>query len=151
MLAALRAFAPLMLAGLAACALTPPETSRTVDAEPATVVAQVEEALARLGLPAATRVDGDRVRADLPHVRREWASCAPTLVGDSDDGRRVATASRIRGEVEVRLAPAANGTQVTVDTRYVGSYRDTVNGYSFDRPCRTTGALEERLLAGAAG
>jgi hypothetical protein len=52
--------------------------------------------------------------------------------------------------VTVILEPAAAGTRVSVRPAYSASYRNAITGYGFERPCRSKGVLERRLLDAAA-
>jgi hypothetical protein len=150
-----RSPSPLAVVGLlclAACATRAPvETSRVVAGDPATVRSRVAAELARLDLSHDSAGDGAALRASTATAPGDWASCPPTLVGGGDDSRRLATANREQAEVTVELAPAPSGTEVSVQARFTGSYRNPISGYAFERSCRSNGVLEQRILTAAAG
>lgn len=139
---------------LAGCAAAPPESARAVAAPPAAVAGRVAGALADLRLvprPAAAGRGG--VTAAIANVPTAWAECRPMLVGDSDDRFRMVTAGARHGSVAVSVeaAPASGETRVRVSPSFAATYRNTINGTSFDARCESTGVLERRLLAAAAG
>ncbi len=125
---------------LASCTLGPIETERTVPDEPAAVAARVEAELTKFGF---RRSEGgaDVIEATAGNVAEEWATCGPTLVGDGDNRRRMATAERESGMVRVVVMQLGDGASVTVSTRFAGYYRNSFIGYGGDRPCRSTGVL----------
>lgn len=149
-----RAIWPLAALGplVAACVAGGPiEPVREVAAPPPVVGERVAAGFRRLGLSDPQTGSDGTLRAALGSVRSEWARCRPRLVSAGDDRRVLATANRRRGDVEVRLTPVPAGTRVEVRTRYVGFYRNTATGYTFETPCASTGAVEDELTTAAAG
>jgi hypothetical protein len=147
-LIALALLAPL----LTACTLGRPiESVREVAAAPATVAERVTAGFQRLGLDEPRDAGGGTLSTRLGHVRTDWARCRARLVSSGDGSRRMATAGRRFGEVAVSLAPVPAGTRVEVETKYTGVYRNTATGYTFQTPCESTGVIENRLVAAAAG
>lgn len=144
----LAALGPLVAACVAGGSIEP---VREVAAPPPVVGERVAAGFRQLGLSSPQTGSDGTLRANLGNVRTEWAKCRPRLVGDGDGRRVMATANRRRGDVEVRLTPVPTGTRVEVRTRYIGFYRNTATGYTFETPCASTGAVEDRLTAAAAG
>lgn len=147
----IRLAATMGLAGLAACTTGIVDPVREVPGSPELVSDRLVQGAKRLGLSQPTSASAETVRLDLAHARTSWTSCPPMLVGGGDDTRRMATASRRWGEVDITLAPVPTGTQVAIRSRFVGLYRNPITGYSFETPCRSAGTLEEGLLEAAAG
>ncbi len=52
--------------------------------------------------------------------------------------------------MQISLAPADDGTAVTLAANFGASYRNPVNTYRFERDCRSKGVVEARLLDAAA-
>jgi hypothetical protein len=101
-----------------------------------------------LGLIVTTN-DGVVVgRSD--HAPTEWAACSPALVGrggGEHTSRRFVSVSAREARVSVTLSPSVNGTSVDVMTTFSASYVNPEKGGTFDKPCRSKGILEARLLA----
>jgi hypothetical protein len=143
-----------VLLGLAACA-GPVETRRAVPAGLADARSRVVAELARLGFgPASASASGGGsvIEAAAARAPDGWASCGPTFVdvGGPHDAPRMATAEAERGAVRVALTPTGGGgTEVEVAAAFTGSYHSPVTTYRFERPCRSNGVVEARLLAAA--
>jgi hypothetical protein len=73
------------------------------------------------------------------------------LLGDQEDRFRMASARHKAGDVTVALTSAPPVTQVRVTPIFRATYRNPINGTSFDAPCESTGVLERRLLDAAEG
>lgn len=137
---------------VAACvAGVPIEPAREVAGPPSAVGERVAAGFRHLGLGSPRANDDGTLSAGLGHVRTEWAKCRPRLVGGGDDRKVMATANRRRGDVDVTLTPAPTGTRVEVRTHFIGIYRNTATGYTFETPCASTGVIENGLIAAAAG
>jgi hypothetical protein len=143
--------APLALTviGLVGCASAPGETARTVSAEPRIVLERVRSELAEQGFQLV-RDGPELVESRSGQAAPRWAACSPVLVSAGDDRRLMTSAERRRAEVRVRAAPVPSGTRVDVTARFDATYRNRLRGTGFERPCRSTGALERLLLAAAA-
>jgi hypothetical protein len=135
---------------LAACTIAPVETERTVPGNPTAVRGRIEAELGRLGLVPEGGT-GDILVASGTAVPAGWASCPPELVGQNDRDRRMVTVGTRRGTVRVSLAPAGDSTRVRVATDFSGTYRNPFTTYRFERPCRSRGEVESRLLQTAGG
>jgi hypothetical protein len=143
------------LLGLGACT-DPVETRRAVPGDAAEVQGRIVAELVRLGFgPASASASGGGsvIEAAAARAPDGWASCGPTFVdvGGPDDAPRMATAEAERGAVRVALTPTGGGgTEVEVAAAFTGSYHSPVTTYRFERPCRSNGVVEARLLAAAA-
>lgn len=139
-----------MMGGIAACAMAPAVTERTVTADPARVLDRIGAELERLGF---RRTAGSQGALDATAARATamWAACPPVLVGDGDDRRLIASAERRYVDVRVVAMPAGAGTVIAVTASFRASYRNRARGGGFERPCRSTGTLEDLLLATADG
>lgn len=133
------------LLAVAACAVGPSETRRTVAGDPARAQRAVAAELTSLGFARMTMVP-DGLEATAAAVPPVWAVCPPILVGDGDDRRRMASPDRRRAVVRVAITPAGVGTAVSVATAFTASYRNSFNGNGVERACRSTVAVEARLL-----
>jgi hypothetical protein len=147
----IRLMATMGLAGLTACTTGIVDPVREVPGAPELVSDRLVQGARRLGLGQPSSASAAAVHLDLPNARTNWTSCPPMLVSGGDDTRRMATASRRWGEVDITLAPVPTGTQVAVRSRFMGLYRNPITGYSFETSCESTGELEEGLLEAAAG
>lgn len=140
----------MVLTGLAGCLLgTPVQTVREVTAEPAVVRQRVLAALERLRLAPVSEGDDDVLRTRIAAVPVAWIRCRPMLLGDQEDRFRMVTARHKEGDVTVALTSTPPVTQVRVSPSYRATYRNPVNGTSFDAPCESSGVLERRLLDAA--
>jgi hypothetical protein len=136
---------------LVSCATAPPESRRAVAGDPAAVAARIEAELAALGFRRTGGGSGGAIEAEAAAAPVVWARCPPVLVTGGDDRYRMASAGAREGTARVALAPAAGrGTAVEVGVDVTARYRNTIRGYGFERPCRSTGVVERRLLDAAA-
>jgi hypothetical protein len=155
-----------LLAGLSAAAAAacqpaarpdPAASARIVQASPAEAVARAADQLRSAGFKV-TELAG----ATAPTLRGElgsggdpdWARCPGIWTNDpfSDVGRsRFVQAGSRRTIVVVRTSALPQGTSVEVDAHTLGVYRHAFTGQDIESPCDTTGRLEARLLAAAAG
>lgn len=138
------------LLSLVACVGPPAPTERTAAGDPAEAHSRIAAELERLGFGPVSGTGGTLV-ASRSGVPAGWASCPPELVTQDDPERRMVTADSRSGTVRVALEPARGGTHVRVATEFAGSYRNPLTTYRFERPCRSTGEVETRLLAAAGG
>jgi hypothetical protein len=107
--------------------------------------------LRRLGLAPVGGEEGVVVTTSRSAVPAGWASCAPIIVGQDGPERRMVTVESRHGTVRATLTPAGRGTRVDVAADFTGTYRNPITTYRREEPCRSTGVLESRLLAAAAG
>ena len=149
-------YAPALLLLLAACATAQaPQapTSRTVVAPVSQVRDRVAAAIRDLGLSPQPTPTGVQAVAE-GGAPQDWASCQPQLVYDrqsspprstwvSPDAREAA--------VTVSLASEGQGTRVSVDPTFTATYLNPYRNTPVQHPCTSTGTLESRLLAAAAG
>lgn len=144
---------------LAACAPTAPPrgpsaASATVPAPAPEVRDRLEAELRQAGLEIVASTDGS-IRAERRSaVPAAWFSCRRILVSDtqSDFNRQDWASPRgARMVVNVGLSPLGGQTSTTVVAEVLGLYRDRYRNLPFERPCASTGALEQQLLAAARG
>ena len=95
---------------------------------------------------------GGVITAELDGFRdRGWAECTARRVTDrGSDRQRFRRADQLDRRVEltatVRAAPAGGGAEVTLDPTFAERQRNSFINLTFLEPCRSTGALERRLL-----
>jgi hypothetical protein len=137
-------------ATLSACVGQPVETHRLVTSAVGEVKRRVAAEMTALGLLVTT---GDGVvmgRSD--HAPTEWAACSPALVGrggGEHTSRRFVSVSTREARVSVTLSPSDDGTSVDVMTTFSASYVNPEKGGTFDKPCRSKGFVEMRILEAA--
>jgi hypothetical protein len=138
-----------------------PRTPRTIEE---TVAVPAGEAVARLdaALRQRTLVPLGPVPPDVPIEARgqqpspaEWASCPPVTVRDpfAEALRtRTANAGDIRSSATVTVRSAgADSANIAISTAHQATYTNSFTNNPEQRPCRSTGVLEQELLAAARG
>ena len=146
---------------LAGCA-TPPAAERPPrDVQTSRVFGEIPPDVAGVRALAAVRDAGVRV-ANADRARglitaeldgfadRGWAECAARRVTDrGGDTQRFRWADRLDRSLEltatVREAPGG-GAEVALDPTFAERQRNSFTNTTFLEPCRSTGALERRIL-----
>lgn len=139
-----------LVAVLAGGAGVPPATGRVVPSDPPMVRERVVAELRSLGLVPVVVGDGV-ITARASQAPADWASCSPALVGrgGSNNSKRMVSVRSRQAVIAVALAPAGAATEVDVMATYSARYDNPETATSFERPCRSSGVLEARLLAAA--
>ena len=136
------------IATLSACVGQRVETHRLVTSAVDEVERRVAAEMTALGLIVTTNEGVVMGRSD--HAPTEWAACSPALVGrggGEHTSRRFVSVSAREARVSVTLGPSGDGASVDVMTTFSASYVNPEKGGTFDKPCRSKGILEARLLA----
>jgi hypothetical protein len=135
---------------VAACSTQPIVAERTVDAAADYVLERVGAELTALGFTRTEAAPGV-LAASTDRAATDWASCPPVLVSDGDDRRVMTTADRRYGEVRATVTPAGGQSTLAVRAAFRASYRNRLRASTFERQCRSTGALEVQLLRAGQG
>lgn len=134
-----------------ACVGPPPETRRLVPGELEAVRQRMAAEMTSLGLVVTANQDG-MLTGRTSHAPVAWAACGSALVGrgggEHTSERLVSVASR-SADVQVTVMPTGESAAVEVRAAFGASYVNPERGGRFERPCRSKGALEARLLAAA--
>ena len=136
---------------LAGCVGAPIESARIVPQDAATVSDRIRAAMLSLGLTPTTGQD-QAITGTATHAPAAWAACGIVLVsrgGGEHSSRRATSVGARAASVRITLAPAGDGTAVKVTAMFSGAYYNPETAQSFDRPCRSKGMLEARLLEAA--
>ncbi len=136
---------------LTGCTGAPIESARIVPADPATVGDRIRASMLPLGLTPTTGQD-QTIIGTTTHAPADWAACGIVLVGrggGEHSSRRATSVDARAASVRVALTPAGDGTAVKVRAMFSGAYYNPETAQKFDRPCRSKGVLEARLLAAA--
>lgn len=134
---------------------TGPPVSRTVSADAPAARARVEEALREAGF--ALRRDDDTaltIVGENPSPDAAWADCPLALARDPDPDTNRRSFERPVGRravVVVRFMPLGGRTITSLELLQAGAYRNPYVGMMFEECCRSTGALEVKLLDAAEG
>ncbi|MFO1047564.1 MAG: hypothetical protein U1E52_06665 [Geminicoccaceae bacterium] len=140
-----------MLLPLGACVGPPPGTRRAVQGEAEAVRQRIAAAMTALGL-VVTNQDG-LLTGRSSQAPVEWAACGSALVGrggGEHSTQRLVSVSTRSAEVQVTVTPTGEAAAVEVRADFSASYVNPDRGGRFERPCRSKGVLETRLLDAAA-
>ena len=104
-----------------------------------------------LGLVVSTDQDG-MLTGRTAQAPDEWAACGSALVGrggGEHTSARLVSVSSLSADVQVTVMPTGESAAVEVRAAFSASYVNPERGGRFERPCRSKGVLEARLLAAA--
>lgn len=146
-------FGPTVAAfALAACStLEPPppvgEVTRSYQIAPGEAEHRIREVLQEAGFAPSEPADG-LIRASVTYEdERDWAWCPPRRVKDrGSDRRQLARPVDWTSTVEARVTGDAGSSRVVVATDHAQTLRNGFINWTFDNACRSTGALERRVL-----
>ena len=96
--------------------------------------------------------EGKAITGRAVRAPSDWAACSPALVGrggGEHSSRRFVSVGSRQASVQVAFMSEGNSTKVDVKAAFSATYRNPERGGSFDRPCRSKGILEARLLEAA--
>ena len=128
-----------------------------VELAPAEALARVREALLAQGFTISPLPSpGSSLEASYPgRATSEWATCPRITVRDPFSealrSNRV-NAGEVATQVTVNATPAStSGTQVAIRSLSIGTYVNGFTGNPQEGACRSTGVLEQDLLAAVRG
>lgn len=136
---------------LCACTRLPAETHRLVPGGTDDVQRRIAAEMSTLGLVVTT--DDGVITGRAEHAPGDWATCGPALVGrggGEHSSRRLVSVSSRQATVRVTIGAAGPATRVEVRAAFSASYVNPERGGIFDRPCRSQGLIEARILEAAA-
>jgi hypothetical protein len=134
----------LALAALAAaCASAPPPPLQTTTSlTPEAAAERLTRSLQAEGFTIDRGAGTLTARTTVPR----FADCPPVMVGAGDSRRVFTQVSERRSQAVVRFTEAGGQTQASWQTQFTGRYQNRVNNTTFERPCQSTGALENLLV-----
>lgn len=132
----------------------PPEATYTrhpITASPDTVRARLRQTLTQQGF-AVTEDAGGLVAQRKGTAEQPGITCPRVLVTDynSEYVRSDWAAARaLTTTLRIGLQPAAGGTELVITTEPHGTYLDRYTNFTFQKPCLSTGEIEQALAAAA--